>query len=282
MLSEIVLRRMLSDRGLSPALFVTEETGSTNNDAKDFAKSAPSAPALFVTDRQTAGRGRQGKTFVSPPGGLYMSLLLPAEIPSSGAVGVTGCAAVAVCRAVEECARIPARIKWVNDVLIRTGPPRETGVSPGADGTVDPAAYGKAAGILCEATGTAAPYLVIGVGVNVTSAPVVEGANFPPAAVFSASSPAIPRHPAGHAAETLCTSLTEQLLAMAEDGFRFSDVSAEYRARSIVAGRMIDFVRNGVTRSGFVRSVADDGSLLLETAEGPLILDSGEISVRLR
>ena len=53
MLSEIVLRRMLSDRGLSPALFVTEETGSTNNDAKDFAKSAPSAPET-VTSRNRA------------------------------------------------------------------------------------------------------------------------------------------------------------------------------------------------------------------------------------
>ncbi len=262
MLSEAILRRLTDARGISPTLFVPAETGSTNNDAKAFAETSPCAPALFVTDRQTAGRGRQGKTFVSPPGGLYMSLLLPADVPSSGAVGVTGCAAVAVCRAVESCAKIPARIKWVNDILIQT----DTG-------------YGKAAGILCEATESGGrPYLVIGIGLNVTDAPRVEGANFPPAALF----PAKDREPGAHEAETLCVTLTEQLLSMAADGFRFSAVSAEYRSRSMVTGRVIDFTRNGIASSGTVRRINDDGSLTVDTEAGPVLLDSGEISVRIR
>lgn len=262
MLSEATLRRLTDARGISPTLFVTAETGSTNNDAKAYAETVPQMPALFVTDRQTAGRGRQGKSFVSPPGGLYMSLLLPAELPSSGAVGVTGCAAVAVCRAVEACAGVPARIKWVNDILIRKG-----------------AGYGKAAGILCEATESGGrPYLVIGIGLNVTDAPVVEGANFPPAALF----PSKDRDPGAHEAETLCACLTEQLLSMAADGFRFPAVSAEYRSRSMVTGRVVDFTRNGIAYSGTVRHVNDDGSLTVNTEAGPVLLDSGEISVRIR
>ena len=262
MLSEALLRRLMEDRGITPALFVPAETGSTNNDAKAYAETAPRTPALFVTDRQTAGRGRQGKTFVSPPGGLYMSLLIPAEIPASGAVGVTGCAAVAVCRAVEACAGIPARIKWVNDILIQTD-----------------AGFGKAAGILCEATESGGrPYLVIGVGINVTDAPRVEGANFPPAALF----PAKDRDPDAHEVEKLCACLTKQLLSMAADGFRFSAVSAEYRSRSMVTGRLIDFTRNGIAKSGTVRRINDDGSLTVDTEAGPVLLDSGEISVRIR
>ena len=259
MLNADLLRRRLEERGTSIELLVPPETGSTNNDAKEYAKTGPKNPVLFAADRQTAGRGRQGKTFVSPPGGLYMSLLLPADLPDSGAVGVTGCAAVAACRAVEECASLPARIKWVNDVLIPLDPP---------DG------YGKAAGILCERVETTAGgYLVIGIGVNVGSAPLVEGANFPPAALSR------PEHPVEP--EALCASLTDALLSFARDGFRFSAAIEEYRARSIVLGREIAFVRNGVSRSGIVRAIGDDGSLLTDTADGPVRLDSGEISVRL-
>ena len=257
---EALLVRRLAERGLFPSLFVPAETGSTNNDAKEYAKTGPSSPVLFAADRQTAGRGRQGRTFVSPPGGLYMSLLLSLSDSLPGAVGVTGCAAVAACRAVEECSALPARIKWVNDILVPASPS---------------GAYGKAAGILCELTENAhGRYLVIGIGVNVTSAPRVDGANFPPVCL---SRPGRPVEP-----ETLCASLTEGFLSAARDGFRFSAVSDEYRARSIVTGRDITFIRNGVSREGTVRAVNGDGSLSVDTEDGPVVLDSGEISVRLR
>ena len=74
---ELLLCR-LAERGLSPALILAEETGSTNDDAKRYAAERPAGPVLFAADRQTAGRGRMGRTFASPDGGLYMSLLLPA------------------------------------------------------------------------------------------------------------------------------------------------------------------------------------------------------------
>ena len=261
MLRELLLRR-LAERGLSPVLFLSEETGSTNDDAKRYAESVPEGPVLFAADRQTAGRGRMGRTFVSPPGGMYMSLLLPAPRSSAtaGAVSVTGCAAVAACRAVEEVAGIPARIKWVNDILV---PAHEDG------------AFGKAAGILCETTGSGEGNraLVIGIGVNIERAPEVEGANFPPAAVSSPGRRAEP--------EALCAALTDEFLKIARDGYDFSSVSEEYRARSVVLGRTVRFVRNGRTFSGIARSILRDGSLLVETAEGDAVLNSGEISVRL-
>jgi len=259
MLDGELLRRRLAERGLSLACFAPPETGSTNNDAKEYAKTAPKEPVLFAADRQTAGRGRQGKTFVSPPGGLYMSLLLTTELPTEGAVGVTGCAAVAACRAVEECAAVPARIKWVNDILV---PIPSSG------------RWGKAAGILCERVETeSGSALVIGIGLNVGSAPKVEGANFPPAAL------ARPDHPVEP--ELLCACLTERFLSFARDGFRFSRAVREYRERSVVLGQQIVFVRDGISRTGTVRAIDDDGSLLADTPEGPVRLDSGEISVRL-
>ena len=259
MLDSELLGRRLAERGLSLARFVPPETGSTNNDAKEYAKTAPKGPILFAADRQTAGRGRQGKTFVSPPGGLYMSLLLPTDLSPADSVGVTGCAAVAACRAAEECAAVPARIKWVNDILV---PLPSSGL------------LGKAAGILCERTETeAGRYLVIGIGLNVGSAPRVEGANFPPAPL------ARPGHPVEP--EGLCACLTENFLSFARNGFRFSDAVREYRERSVVLGQTVTFVRNGISRTGTAREIDCGGALIADTPDGPVRLDSGEISVRL-
>ena len=109
-----------------------------------------SAPCLVLADYQTAGRGRLGRSFVSPPGtGLYMSLLLRPE-NAAEISKMTVLAAVAVCRALEEITPLRPKIKWVNDVYI------------GAK---------KACGILCEAgldfESGQMQYVVAGIGVNV-------------------------------------------------------------------------------------------------------------------
>ncbi len=257
MFSETLLRQRLAERGLDIPLFFRAETASTNSDAKAFAQTGSSSPVLFAAEKQSAGRGRQGKSFLSPPGGLYMSLLVPTDSPLAEAIGVTGCAAVAACRAVEAEAGIPARIKWVNDILAEDGR----------------GGYGKAAGILCEAVsdGERARCLVIGIGVNVTAAPEIPGANFPPIALSRAGHPAEP--------ERLCARLTEELLKAAAERFDFRTVAGEYRERSIVKDREIVFIRDGAARTGKVLAILDDGSLLVSAGGEKVILNSGEISV---
>ncbi len=262
MLSESLLRRRLEERGLSPRLILLSETGSTNDDAKALARENPPSPVLIAASRQTGGRGRRGRTFLSPEGGLYLSLLipLPPDCPPSRAVGSTGCAAVAACRSVEECAGIPAKIKWVNDILVTDPVTGRTG---------------KAAGILCETVTRedTAPHLVIGIGLNLTSAPDLPDANYPAARISSPSKPVEP--------ESLCASLTEGFLALAENRFDFRSVADEYRSRSAVLGQEIVFQRDGTAREGVALSVLDDGSLLVGCADGTrVLLDSGEISVR--
>ena len=257
MLSESLLRFRLEERG--PALsalplVVLPETGSTNDDAKALAREGPDSPVLIAASRQTAGRGRRGRTFLSPEGGLYMSLLIPLAVPAAEAVGATGCAAVAACRAVEECAGLPARIKWVNDILVNSG-----GVS------------GKAAGILCETAGDGS-FLVIGIGVNTGPAPLLEGADYP---ALSLSRPGRSAEP-----ELLCAALADGFLKLAADGFDFRSVAEEYRSRSAVLGKEIVFLRDGTEKSGIAEAVLDDGSLLVRCADGPAVLNSGAISVR--
>lgn len=81
-------------------------------------RAAEGAPEglVLIAQAQSAGRGRSGRSFFSPPGGLYMSLLLRPELGARQAVFLTVMAAVAAARACENLCGVPIQIKWVNDL----------------------------------------------------------------------------------------------------------------------------------------------------------------------
>ncbi|ERH14046.1 MAG: birA, biotin-[acetyl-CoA-carboxylase] ligase region [halophilic archaeon J07HB67] len=122
--------------------------GSSNDRARELA--AEAAPeTVVVADEQTAPRGREGRAWVSPSGGVWFSLLLWAA-GDPAATPVTLATAVAVCEGCRQ-AGVPARIKWPNDVIVGDG---ERG---GA----------KLCGVLTEAGETDGDgWLVVGVGLN--------------------------------------------------------------------------------------------------------------------
>jgi len=99
-----------------------ETIDSTNNEAKRrlLAGEQDGEKILLITaDQQTAGRGRLGRSFYSPPStGIYMSLIFTASASLADAVGITGAAAVAVVRAIRRLTGKEAKIKWVNDVFL--------------------------------------------------------------------------------------------------------------------------------------------------------------------
>jgi BirA family biotin operon repressor/biotin-[acetyl-CoA-carboxylase] ligase len=123
-------------------------TASTNDVAARLAAEGAAARTLVLADRQTAGRGRERRRFASPPGGLYVSLLLdarPADVPA----GVVGLVAVAVAEAVEAATACRAQIKWPNDLWL---------------------ARKKVGGILLERADPQAP-VVAGIGLNLRAVP---------------------------------------------------------------------------------------------------------------
>jgi BirA family biotin operon repressor/biotin-[acetyl-CoA-carboxylase] ligase len=141
------------------------ETASTNDDARRLAAEGAPDGTLVWADRQTAGRGRRGRRWESPPGNLYMSLLLRPDAPLAQAGQIGFLAAVAIAEMASGL--LPGRAvacKWPNDVLI--------------DGK-------KAAGLLLESeaagdgmrSGGKIDWLVLGLGVNVASHP--KGVGFP-------------------------------------------------------------------------------------------------------
>lgn len=232
------------------------ETVSTNTDARELIKNSLPRPALIVADQQSGGRGRQGKSFLSPIGGLYMTLALPTNIPIEQAIGATSCAAVAVCRGIEAVCDANCGIKWINDIYLGGK---------------------KLSGILTESINDyeamTSKYLIIGVGVNIDVTPTVTDS-----AIEAVS---LKDWGCDVSRDLLCAGITKELLLAYESGFDFSGYAEEYRRRSILLGREITFTANGILKHGTAKSITDCGALIVQSEGKEITLDSGEVSVRL-
>jgi len=127
-----------------PALEVWDAIGSTNDRARELAREGAAPFTTVLAERQLRGRGRSGRSWISPAGkGLWLSVVVHERIRDARLLAPL-LAGVAVCRAVERVAsELEARLKWPNDVMLRGR---------------------KVCGILCEAAGDA---VVVGVGINV-------------------------------------------------------------------------------------------------------------------
>ena len=142
-------RAVLRPGGLWQAVEVVDRTGSTNGDLLDRALGGAPEGVVLAAEEQSAGRGRMGRTWVSPPrAALTFSLLVrPATVPPARRGWLPLLTGVAVASAVTAVTGVQTRLKWPNDVLV--GP-------------------AKLAGILAEAAGDA---IVVGVGLNVSAEP---------------------------------------------------------------------------------------------------------------
>jgi BirA family transcriptional regulator, biotin operon repressor / biotin---[acetyl-CoA-carboxylase] ligase len=165
--------------GLWRDVEVTEVTGSTNADLLARAARGEPEGVVLAAEQQTAGRGRLGRSWVSPPrASLTFSVLLrPTVVPRARLGWLPLLAGVAVAAAVRTATAVDARLKWPNDVLagpVGDGPVDGLAVGDGAgglavgDGPVGGVAA-KLGGILAEAIGDA---VVVGIGVNVSAGPV--------------------------------------------------------------------------------------------------------------
>ena len=114
------IEALLKERIDTSKIYYYKETTSTNTLAKEKARACACAGgSIFIAERQTAGRGKPGRDFFSPDGGIYISFLLtPEKMRAGGAPAFTLAAAVAACEAIENVTGRQPRIKWVNDILL--------------------------------------------------------------------------------------------------------------------------------------------------------------------
>ena len=251
---------MLSEAGIRQYLTadldirIYRQVDSTNSEAKRLAAAGLNHPTLLVAEEQTAGRGRLGRTFYSPEhNGCYFTLLLQPGTTLSSTVLTTIAAAVAVCRAVTACGGPETEIKWVNDIYLNGK---------------------KLCGILTEAItdfeSQTVSSLIIGIGINTGSLPqeVPQEVRGIAASLYEVS---VGRN-------RLIAETANALLSILETGAE--QCLPEYRARSFLLGKEIQYQRDGVTHTALTEDIAPDGGLIvLENGERK-VLHSGEVSVR--
>jgi len=239
---------MTSDTvAVASARIVTLDTvGSTNAEAFARARAGERGPLWIVARRQTAGRGRRGRRWISEPGNLYASLLLVDPAQPSRAAELSLVAALALHDALAE--RAPAlaprlTLKWPNDVLC---------------------AGAKLAGILVEGEGgTSLLTVVIGIGVNCAHHP--DGMRYPATDLAEAGVPVRPDELAGILAAAMA-----QRLAQWERGAGFAHIRAAWLDRAAGLGEAARVHLPEREVEGVVETLDEHGSLVLRLADGRL------------
>jgi BirA family biotin operon repressor/biotin-[acetyl-CoA-carboxylase] ligase len=247
---------MTCDPRLPPVykLIALDEVDSTNAEAKRRATDGAVDGTLVWARSQSAGRGRRGRSWESPPGNLYCSLILRPDCRLAEATQLCFVAALAVYDAVGSVgvAGLEAWCKWPNDVLLGAG---------------------KIAGILleCETGERAAPaWVVLGVGVNVASYP--EDTEQPATSLHAEGSP---EATVVDMLEAFSRHFQVWSRRWLDDGF--AAVHEVWLARAKGLGEPIRVRLANQTLDGTFAGLDGDGALILETGGATRRITSGEV-----
>ena len=243
--------KLATAAGQSALVRVFDEIDSTNDEAKRMALEGVDVPVLIAADRQTAGRGRMGRSFYSPTTtGAYFSILYRLHAPLHSTVTITGAVAVAVMRAIRALTGKQTAIKWVNDLYLDEK---------------------KVCGILCEAvTVGSVTHLIIGVGVNLSTE------SFPDELEGRAGALGVDRD----LRSELIAEVFRSILPFLNDPSDRAWLD-DYRAHSCVIGREITWSVGETTHHGVAVAINEDGELLAEREDGQsVVLRTGEITLR--
>lgn len=221
---------------------------STNDAAKTLARQNATHGTAILSEEQTAGRGRYGKRFFSPSGGLYLSMILDCAGLQPGFL--TTLAAVAALHAIRQACGLDVKIRWVNDLLYE-------GLKVGGILTE---------GILVSGRLSRA---VIGIGLNTGRA------ELPADLAMIAGS--LNRDGESVDRERLAALIINNMIKGLP---KIPEHMEEYRMNCATLGRPVHFILNGEQHSGIASAIEEDGALLIRTEEGLYRLAAGEASVR--
>lgn len=236
-------------------LIFEPSVGSTMDLARDAALRGAAEGTVACADEQTAGRGRLGRSWVTPPA-VNLASTLVLRPPASLLREIAMMAPLAICHAVQDVAGIRPGIKWPNDVVVATK---------------------KLAGVLIESDVTDAhrPYVLVGAGINV---------NFDPRQYEEirdiATSIRAETGRDGDREALLAAYLLhfEQIYAAAKAG---ESPFGRWRERLVTLGQAVHAAWDGGTADGIAEDVGEDGALVVRTADGRAItLEAADVTLR--
>ena len=218
-----------------------EEVTSTNDEVKRHAKDDEAEGLVVVAKRQTQGRGRLGREWVSPEGGLYLSVLLRPSLDPKELTRLTVYSAVPVARAIEKVTGLRTELKWPNDVQIEGR---------------------KVAGLLVEGSSQQGKiaYVVLGIGINVNAVAKHLG-------VVGATSLS---EETGETIDQglLLNEVLSELRSHYEQFLKGVYPEDEYVRRSSILGHQIEAVVGREILRGKALYLAPDGALVIKSEEG--------------
>lgn len=229
---------------------------STSDEVKRLSVAGAPEGTLVWASQQTAGHGRFGRSWISPRGNLYFSLLLRPELPPQETMQLTFVAALALAEAILQTmpARTAVTCKWPNDVLISGR---------------------KVAGILLESSldgDGRVDSLVIGIGVNIASHPPVHHVHYPATSLWAEGART---ETAQSMLERFCSSFLVRLGEWREHGF--SPVRDAWRARAESLHRPIKVQLDGDTMVGIFADLDATGALVLQQERERRVVFAGDV-----
>ena len=224
-----------------------ERIGSTSDEAKRLAAEGAPHGTVVHADEQVAGRGRLGRTWFSPAGNLYLSVILRLNVPPERGGELSFLAALAVSDAVNGLLpkQVRATLKWPNDVLVQDG---------------------KIAGILVEQVGDVR---ILGMGLNIIEAP--RNAPYKTATLVSAGGIGSVEG----ARDILLERLGFWLDTWTEEGFW--PIRQAWLSRAHPIGTPLRASLGGRTEEGTFAGLDEDGALLLDTDQGRKRIVAGDV-----
>ena len=238
-------------------LYWYPEIGSTNVKAKELALAGAPEGTLVIAGKQTAGKGRMGRSFSSPENmGMYLSLILRPDCPPQSLMHLTCAVAVAACQAVEAVSGIRPGIKWINDLVLHKkklgGILTELGIDP-VSGLVS--------------------YAIVGIGINCLQ----QAADFPEELQDIATSLLL----AGAAVTPAQMAAATANALWQLDLLKQTELMAQYKENCITLGKEVMLQRADQTRPAFAQDLDENGCLIVRLNDGSTeTIGSGEASVR--
>jgi len=211
------------------------ELDSTNDEARRLAEAGAEHGTVVLSDHQTAGRGRRGASWVCEPGdGLLFSMVIRPSFPKTNWSRIALAAGIGIAETLNARWGVRAQVKWPNDIYIQDK---------------------KCAGILTEAR---EDFVIVGIGVNVMSAPPSENARIEAIAVADVVQSPVSR-------EMVLAALLAGIMTEVDACAGHFEAQLE-RLRKIcyLTGKRIKFSAHEKEFSGFVRGVGPDGALQVE------------------
>jgi len=254
---QIILDKTKSNSLIKEVCF-NEETTSTNDLARVEAEKGAQNGTLYIAERQTNGKGRFKRKWVSPNGkGIWATLLLRPKLEVRYSTGYSVLCGVAICKAIKEVTGLNTQIKWPNDIVINGK---------------------KLCGILAE-MGSKNGYIdwiAIGFGVNVNIS------EFENSIADKATSVSIEKGEDVSRLELLAKILEQFniLFDYYEKTKSLAFISKDYALMSCVINKNVEIIEGSSSKRGFVIGFDDEGALILKTENGLERIKYGEVSIR--